>query len=173
MLSKMVQCIEKVHSTRKTIIDLQNQQSLQMKQVTREGNNVEGFRKKLESDISNAKTGAAVTGGVGLAAVGGTLALASGPVGWLAFGVSALTTVIASKSYVDNADKLVDASRQQLRDAKEDLEKDKRRFSQLENSIRNNQTDYDDEVLLAQVFMKYLHENPNKLVLIKGGKIIP
>jgi len=79
-------------------------------------------------------------------------------VGWLAFGVSALTTVIASKSYVDNADKLVDASRQQLRDAKEDLEKDKRRFSQLENSIRNNQTDYDDEVLLAQVARLSLDE---------------
>jgi len=123
-----------------------------MKHVSNQEEIVEGFRKKVEADESNAKTGAAVRRVVAGAALGSTVALASGPAGWLALGVCAIATMISEKENIENARRIIEASKCQYRESQECLRKEQGKGRDLRESLYDSQCSYDEQLLHSEFF---------------------
>ena len=154
-LTKIIECIHQVECTYNNILALQNQHKQQMKHISNQEGIVEGFRKKVEADESNAKSGAAVRGAVTGAALASTVAFVSGPIGWVALGVGAISSVISEKQNTENSRRIIEASRRQYSDSQENLRKEQVKGRDLKKTLDESQCTYDEQVLNSEVKLAY------------------
>ena len=156
LLQDISKSLTKVEKNYQNLIDIQNQLESQTNRLSYQENHINDLKEKLDTDISNKKLNTSLTSSLGVAGAASAPLLMSGPIGWIAGGVGLLTTIIAADKSERQGEAICEADREMLRGAKNDLEKDREKDSNIRQRMTEEEKLQDGNVWATLVKSKLL-----------------